>query len=160
MRKKISYFILVILLAGIFPPSCKKKYEEGPLISFRSAEKRIYGHHELTSYTVDGADSLSQYFDSLGVDFNFIYDDIHNVNTCIMDGRRKDGAGTLLFWWWVLANNDESLIVKSSTGSSIGVGPFGINKTPVWKIQMLKFKKIKLSTVYSSKEYKIELTRN
>ena len=43
------------------------------------AYKKILGDWKLKSYSVNGIDSLSSYKDSLGVNYNFLYD--HYVDT-------------------------------------------------------------------------------
>ena len=151
MKKNILILLIIVGIAG----GCK--YKDGPCISFRSAENRIYGYHTLTKYTVNGEDSLNQYHDSLGLKFNFIYDDISNVRVCIMDGPRRDGFSGDLYWGWELTNDDKILKITGSSGSAYGVGPFGINKTPEWKILKLKANDIMLKTTFNGKEYLIEL---
>lgn len=47
----LQIFILSILISIIY--SCKK-YENGPAISFQSAEKRIIGKYKLESYKING----------------------------------------------------------------------------------------------------------
>ena len=53
--------IIINLLKGVFViflivfSSCK--YEDGPIISFRSAEKRAEGEYQISQFEVAGADS-------------------------------------------------------------------------------------------------------
>ncbi len=54
--KKIK-FILSGIIAVIILSSCRK-YEEGPLISFRSSARRIVGTWKITHYYVNGTDSI------------------------------------------------------------------------------------------------------
>lgn len=154
--KKI--FLILLVLAAL-TEGCKK-YEDGPCISLRSVKNRLYGSHTLTKYTVDGVDSLSLYYDSLGLAFNFIYDDNSHNNVCIMDGPRKDGYSGDLYWDWELSNNRKILTITATGGYSYGTGPFGMNKTPEWEILRLKFNNIILKTSYNNKEYLIELERD
>jgi hypothetical protein len=59
--KKILYIILsIVIFLGC------KKYEEGPLISFRSVTQRIEGKWRVTEYISNGIDSLKYYNDSCG----------------------------------------------------------------------------------------------
>ena len=51
----IRYF-LYILICFFITSSCKKKFEEGPLISFRSAKKRIAGDWSFEKYFENGED--------------------------------------------------------------------------------------------------------
>ncbi len=151
--KKAYFLILLIILA--FPFACK--YEDGPLISFCSPEKRLYGNYTLVKYDVNGEDSLSIFYDSLGLNCRFFYDDVDYLNLYSNYGPRKDGKGCLLFWEWSLINDDKTLKIDKANGTSQGTGPFGVNKTPEWEILKLKNSKIKMKTNYNGKEYLIEL---
>jgi len=63
--------LLCLLLAAVVC-GCKK-YEDGPLISFRSAKSRLLGHHTLTKFTINGVDSLQAMNDRYGVKYYFYY---------------------------------------------------------------------------------------
>ena len=156
--KKIKITILILLVIAGIIEGCKK-YEDGPLVSFRSAENRIFGKHTLIKYTVDGIDSLSLYNDSLGLSFNFNYDEVSKENICSIDGKRKDGKYGSLSWNWKLANNNKILQQIYSIGS-IGTGPFGKLKNNIeWEILRLTNKELKMKTNYNNKEYLIELIK-
>lgn len=75
MKNLIKSFVL--LLSVIALASCSK-YEEGPLISFKSAEKRLLGLWEITEMKVNDIDMISNYReDSVYVKFSIIeYDDV------------------------------------------------------------------------------------
>ncbi len=150
--------LVIIALTAIIAGSCKK-YEEGALVSTLCIKKRIYGFHTLTGYYVNEVDSLSQYYDSLGLSFDFIYDEDAYIDACIMDGPRRDGFSGDLYWWWELNDNKASIIIKASGGTAYGVGPFGIHKTPTWQIIKMEKKQIKLKTSFNNKEYIIVLDR-
>jgi hypothetical protein len=143
-----------LLLAGL--TSCQK-YEEGPSISFRSAEKRVFGGYHITEYTVDGVDSLSLYNDSLCLNVDFYYNDVAAVNACAISGNRKDGAGCNLYWHWHLSDDGLDLVVDDAPGLSIGTGPFGKGRICTWRILRLKAKEIKMKTTYSNKEYMVKM---
>lgn len=134
-----------------------KKYEEGPCISFRSAKNRIYGNKTLGEYKVNGADSLSQYYDNLGLMFNFFYNEDTDDYVCVMNGYRKDGGIADLYWQWALSKDKKYLNITWAGGHSIGVGPFGRDKTPIWEILKLKKTQLRLKTNFNNKEYLIEL---
>lgn len=48
---------LILYLCVILLCSCRK-YDEGPLVSFRNPREVIAGNWRISSYTVDGADSM------------------------------------------------------------------------------------------------------
>lgn len=151
--KSLLYILLII--AGLLE-GCKK-YEDGPIISFRSVHSRISGFHTLTKYSVDGIDSLSQYYDSLGLTFNFIpkYDEVNDI--CWMSGKRKDGGSTELYWGYKLTNSNTILKEIGPVGFSKGIGVFKPGISNDWQILKLKKNDIVMKTNYNGKEYLIEL---
>jgi len=159
--KNIFAIIITILLviAGV-SEGCKK-YEEGPLLSFRSAKNRLYGKYILTSYSIDGTDSLYSYYDSLSLNFHFYYEDNYGYDICSMLGKRKDGGMSTLVWRWDLINKNKVLKVNYSDGNYPGwsSGPFRNHILPEWEILRLTNKEVKMITNYNSKEYLIKLEK-
>ena len=150
--KKLILFLIII--AGI-TEGCQK-YEEGPWLSLRSAEKRLYGNYTLKQYTVNGVHSLSLFYDSLGLNFEISYDDVNSLNIFKIDGKRKDGHYYPVICTWQLINNNKVLEIKTAYAYT-GTGPFGNNITPEWEILRLTNNEIKLRTYYNNKEYIINL---
>jgi len=148
--------LLILLIITGITESCKK-YEDGPLISLRSPKDRLYGAYTLTKYTVNGEDSLSLFYDSLGLIFQFFYDDVGYYDVCYIVHNRKDGGWAKLYWHWSFENNEMNLKIDNATGTTVGTGPFGINKKPVWEILKLTNKQIRMKTTYNNKEYFIDL---
>jgi hypothetical protein len=66
--KKIRSFIF--LFSVIFSLS-NCRYDEGPVISFRSVKARLWGSWSVTEYYSDGIDSLQYYKDSCGCKLGF-----------------------------------------------------------------------------------------
>jgi len=151
MKKSLLVILLLTVIIGGY------RYEDGPLISFRSAENRLYGNYTLTNYTVDGEDQLNQYYDSLCKNFNIYYEGVSsNRDVCDIIGFRKDGKYSAVVWTWQLINKNKTFKVTSSDGN-IGTGPIGDNKNPAWEILRLTNKDIRMKTTYNGKEYLIEL---
>jgi hypothetical protein len=148
--------ILILIVIAAITEGCKK-YEDGPWISFRSPIKRLYGVYTLTKYTVNGEDSLSLFNDSLSLTFDFYYNDIDYINSCLIGSFRNDGKFTVIYMHWKLINDDKILNVYETLGSTVGTGPFGDNKIADWKILKLRNKEIWMKTTYNNKEYYIEL---
>jgi hypothetical protein len=152
MKKLILFLIIITAIAT----SCKK-YPDGPMFSLRTAKNRLYGYHTLTTYTVNGVDSLSHYYDSLSLNFHIYYEDVYGHDVCDMSGSRKDGWGSTLVWEWELKDKNKFFNIISSSGN-YSTGPFGNNRCPEWEILKLKVNDIKMKTNYNGKEYLIELT--
>lgn len=158
----ISLFLLIIL------PSCKK-YEEGPLISLRSAEKRLNGEYELKEFTVDGIDSLVLYQAIMPTKYEIFQDEYELENRCFVSGLSintiyEDNYYQYTFlpeilWTWELSKNNKYFKVVKSIGNTNGIGPIGKDKLPEWEISKLTNKNLKLKTYYINKEYKISLVK-
>ena len=82
-------FLLTLIVALLFT-SCKKRFPDGPLISFRSKLERIQGVWNLSAYLVNGVDSTRYYNNYFG-------------NQCIFDFGLlpEDDAATLNINWGV-----------------------------------------------------------
>jgi hypothetical protein len=109
-------------------------------------------------------DSLSQYNDSLSLNYQFLYhyDKTVKRNICFIGPKRLNGLGSELYWSWNLINNKKTFKVYTSylynfDHSSSGIGPIGTDKLPEWEIIKLKYDDIKMKTNYNGKEYCIEL---
>ena len=62
----------IIIVITILFSGCRK-YEEGPLISFRSVVHRIEGNWQVTEYISNGIDSLQYYNDSISCKMEIIF---------------------------------------------------------------------------------------
>lgn len=75
MKTKIT--LCVIASSLIFFDGCKK-YEDGPMLSFRSKKARVEGNWKVDKYTVDGidvlnhSDNLSYYSSMCSATFNYV----------------------------------------------------------------------------------------
>jgi hypothetical protein len=150
---------IIFILIAITTISCGcKKYEEGPLINFRSAENRIYGYHVLKSITIDGEEHLNEYLDSLPNSFDYHYAE-GSGNVCHIDGQRNDGHWASMWSSWKLINHNKILKITSSQGSppTVCYGPFKSFLLPEWEILRLTNMEMKLKTIYEDKEYIILL---
>jgi hypothetical protein len=150
---------IILMLIAFTTIACGcKKYEEGPLISFRSAKNRIYGYHTLTKYTVNGIDSLDRFNEELGliVEFKNIVD-INEYDVCIMAGYTKNGNLANFYWGWELQDNNKILKCLGYSGNSAGIGVFKKGLAPAWKIIKLKKNDIKLTTTHNDVDYLLEL---
>lgn len=140
--KKIFLFLIVII---VFTSGCEKY-----------TLNKIYGPYTLTTYTVDGVDSLSLYNDSLGLNFDFYYNDVNSSNVCFIDGNRSDNKYTHIVCVWELLDNNSKLKIITAYGF-IGTGPFGRDKIPLWEIIKLENNYLKMKTYFNNKEYQISL---
>jgi hypothetical protein len=145
MKKKLLLLNAIMIIAC----SCNKT---------KQTTKKIYGDYTLSTYTVNGVDSLCSYKDSLGVKYDFFYDDYQEDTFCKIYGVRNDGIEKTFGWTWGLVNIT-TLKVFTAFGNIIGIGPFGKDITPTWEILNLTNNNLKLKTNYNNKEYFIELDK-
>jgi hypothetical protein len=85
-------YLLVFCLCYFFFSSCKKKYEEGPLISFQSKCNRLQeGQWQLEYLYIDNIDSTNEVYKSLGSIDNEMYIDFimqeKGRNACLKGGE-------------------------------------------------------------------------
>ena len=80
----MKYLLPFTLLAAVLLTGCK--YEDGPLVSIRSAKNRVFGSKKVEAYIVNGIDSTFL-FDSLyaGTEYmtnkeSGIFFDLHDAN--------------------------------------------------------------------------------
>ena len=159
-NKSMKKLILILIVLAAITEGCKK-YEDGPLFSLRSAQNRLYGLYDLTTYTVNGVDSFNSSIDSSYSIFDFFYNDVNGVNTCKIEGVKKidNFNNYYLFWEWHFINKNKTLKISSSykDGYSICSGPFGTNILPEWEILRLTNTEVNMKTNFNNKEYYIEL---
>jgi hypothetical protein len=156
MKSKMFIKILLLIVIAGNIAGCKK-YPDGPLISFLSAKSRLYGNHTLTKYTVNGADSLSLYKDSLGTAFQFFNNGwTTDNNICMMNGPLMQFE-----WTWELTDHNKifNVLMATNLGTQAhNIGVFTTNVTTEWQILKLYSDDIVMQTSYNGKEYLIELT--
>jgi hypothetical protein len=151
MKKIFKTIFVCAFLTAIILPSCKK-YEEGPLISFRSAKNRLYGDYTLTKYTIDGIDSLQQMKDRFGLSFHFHYQDYYKEDRLTIDGP---GISNTFLSIYTLINNNKCINVRY--GLKMLTGQIAGFQELDFTILKLKNKDIHLKTSFNNKEYYMEL---
>ena len=150
--------ILLLLITTAIVAGCKK-YPDGPLISLRSAKKRLYGVYNITKYTVNGVDSLSLLNDSLGLSLALAYDDVDNIYVGNMGGPRHDGKGMDFNFNWELVDLNATIKITQTFGFTIGTGAFGNVKTPSWTILKLSNKETEWKATYNGKDYFVDMIK-
>lgn len=138
-----------------------KKYDDGPALSFRSKMNRIIGYKKITSYTIDGSDSLAS-VDSLfsgcsGQYYYFIEPKSSSIgdtgSIAVSCPIRTDAASGQ----WLLENpKNEKLFLRISypilpTG---GTPSFPFNTS--WTITRLKEKELWLKTEENGKMFELK----
>jgi hypothetical protein len=141
--------LILIFLTTFFFTGCR--YKEGPIISFRSVEKRLIGTWQITELTSDGIDSLKYYNDSCGAKMKIwkeSYDE--SVSKILLDGKKKL-SGTCFF-----DKKKQNLTV--SLHPTYIIGPLN-NLISYWVIQKLTFRDFKVKTNVYGKDYIISFKK-
>jgi hypothetical protein len=153
MKKLLIILIaLVTILSGC-------RYKEGPLISFRSVEKRICGIWQVVEFTSDGIDSLQYYNDTCGAKVLLWKKSFDSVDDNINFEQGKKGfSGTFTF-----SKNKKVMKVYMNDGFPTyywHLGPIGSSLiTSNWKILKLTTKDLKISTDFNGRNYIISFKK-
>jgi hypothetical protein len=141
--KKLSFILLLLAITCTF--GCKR-YPDGPLISFRSPEKRIEGTWQIVGFTSNGVDSIQYCIDSCGSNMTIQIPDPPDYWNYLWFNNRF-GAD------WKFSDNKKILNVYfSSTPSGAyytGAGPISLGSGSQWKILKLEMKKMNLPAASS-----------
>ncbi|MEP7265627.1 MAG: hypothetical protein ABI772_14070 [Bacteroidota bacterium] len=141
----ILLFILLIPLHGC------KKYEEGPLISFRSKDKRLNGIWRLEHLYINNIDSItavsSQYCN--GDLYIYYQSKQHNEGhwETVVDYQNCKKC----YGYWGLSHNKKNIYIEHMISDSCtfrSVGPYLATDHDEWEIRKLTMDQLWLSTVY------------
>jgi hypothetical protein len=135
--------------------SCKK-YEDGPCISFRSANNRLCHARNMISYTVDGADSLGYLSNDQIIRTDILFDDVNLKNLFIIQGPVKNGYMNI-GWGWELQENGRILQIIGPNSSEYKLGVFGSGFIPRWEILRLTKKELKIRTTIEGHVHEVFL---
>jgi len=168
--KSIKYiFALALILFTVL--GCGR-YEEGPCISFRSAENRIVGKWTVEYFEVDGEDITQQWIDKYNWKFEFYIDEYSDVHKGWIEGINccsdSDTLIAVANIFWKLSDDNESLgfSITSFLSSYIyppndtvlcGIYPFQTYTSATYTISKLSNRKLWLKHEFEGHEYLIKL---
>ncbi len=159
MRKKSILFLLITVSLFFF--SCR--YDEGPMISFRTVENRVAQSFELVEFTKNEQNLTSLLNDSCGDYFRFFGSDVTYLeSTFIIAGSvHQDDID---YWemtggWSLNSNNKHISINMGSNNKYIGLEPFQNSIYTSWKIHRLTKDEFWLSTNYNNSDYYLKLKK-
>ncbi|OFY70571.1 MAG: hypothetical protein A2265_11280 [Bacteroidetes bacterium RIFOXYA12_FULL_33_9] len=148
VAKKLLFFITIILLLAT--NSCQK-YEDGPLISLRSKDKRLYNNWNVTSLKVDGVESIDEFNEKcLNTPIYFWFDKkeykaYYGFEVSNHSGRLYAGGTAITL---VMGDFDDSLFV--------GFGPFNRNIAVNWWIKRLTNDELWMECHFDYKHYEFK----
>lgn len=150
-RNVILALILLLLFAAC--------YKDGPIISFRSKEKRLLGDWSVISLTIDGIDSTQYYNDSCGCKMRIYknYDEELLIDYLSCKTKQYVPAG----WFGATVQFEKDnryLFVKSGSSLIMNyIGPIAPGEYH-WKILKLTYSKFWFVCIINNKEYLFKLS--
>jgi len=160
--KKIVLLISVLIIT-LTLGSCKK-YDEGPLISLRSKEKRMNGKWEVQLFLINGYDSTN-YFNKYDIaDFFFNLDEYGQTDIACRDNTADPKPIIVLTGKWEWINNMNAINIKYIISSGAEDNPFElcpfiINNSIDWEIKRLTKNEFYLETNCDGNLFRLELKR-
>lgn len=150
MKNKTQIFILLLIIVTF--ASCL--YDEGPMISFRSVEKRVAQGHNLVEFTKDKVDMTQILVDSCGKQWRFLtYQEAGGGNDLILSPLQY----TVLVGYYKITNDKKNIIINITApyGADpyVGIEPFKKNVESTWKIERLTKDEMWLSCTYNNADY-------
>lgn len=143
------------------------RYEDGPCISFRSAENRIIGKWKVEYFEVDGVDITQQWIDNYDWEFEFYVDEPSITNRVLITGIRFYSDSNVVSYansFWKLSNNEKTLSFDISNFTFppsdtlfIGIYPLQTYSSATYIIRKLTKHEIWLSSENAGHIYFIEL---
>ena len=164
INRNTTSFILVFLLLVFF--GCKRKYEEGPLISLGTKCARLQNSWRLEYFNIDGVDSTDAIYESLGITDNKF------VANFFVDGSDQNCFGNGAITVYINSSTNHSnglsglynltkggkylnmLIIDVDGTSNLSytpVGPFFTKHIAAYRIKRLTSKDLWLDITYNGK---------
>ena len=155
MKNKTKIFALLLIILTL--AACR--YDEGPMLSFRTVENRVAQDFELVEFTKDGVDMTQELTDSVGKNWSFLT----SYQASPLDHNLKIYPDTSLpnvGYFDISSNkkNIEIMIYGCIYGYSyVGIEPFKSNISTIWKIERLTKDEMWLSCTYNDADYYLKL---
>ena len=163
INRNTTSFILVFLLLVFL--GCKRKYEEGSLISLGSKCAKLEQEWRLEYFNVDGVDSTDAIYQSLGItDNKFVaklyvdayYGTCHNYGATTVTINSPANGSISVSGAYDLSNNGKYLnmnIIQGGVSNFISkpVGPFFTGRYVSYRIKRLTSKDLWLDVTYQGK---------
>ena len=157
--KNIKLIIILSFLVAL--ASCDKKYDDGPCISFISAEKRIIGKWEIEKLIV-GQEILTDKYNSKGFNvYNYTFSrNIENEKFLILDNSSNSHVVAQSRYYLNDENTEITFYLKSFQQYYDEVTPLfnfvpAFNDECKWTISRLKTKEMWIHTTYQDVYYEV-----
>jgi hypothetical protein len=150
--------IILLLLISLTLAACR--YDEGPIISFRTVDNRVAQKFNLIEFTKDNVDMTQELKDSVGNKWSFLtYQQagVHNLFVFLPYSTVPNPGD------YHISSNKKNLEVVIKPYSSVqynGIEPFKPYITTIWKIERLTMEEMWLSSTYNNADYYLKLVAN
>jgi len=133
-------------------------YKDGPIISFRSKEKRLLNEWRVTNLTINGVDSTQYYNDSCGCGIKFYKDLSETKRIHIFSCKSKNSGANISFGgiWSFDVNNTLNINLDGDEIFHF-IGPIAPGKYSL-KILKLTIDKFWFECKTNNKEYLFKLS--
>lgn len=160
MRHNITAIGTFSFLALVFLVSCQK-YDEGPLISLRSASQRLCNTRIVVSYTVDGVDSLGYLNEGQRVSASFYKGNDDKPDYLLMNVPLHDGnvSSGRYMWYWTFTQDNKEIRLERGLGEPFW-GIFGNFIMVDWTITRLTKKELKMNTLFNGQVHEIYMIQS
>ena len=142
--KKTIY--ILILLTITFSFGCKKRFPDGPCISFRSVKERIHGTWKVNKYYINGADSTAEFNAKIGCEIEFTNNYLFNNDKrfCYFYFNNCNNGKTLSGFWYFFQGEKSIIFLKPNEDTTFITtpGPFGQVDQEGWHILRLTEKEL------------------
>jgi hypothetical protein len=154
MRYIFKLCMICIVLTIIIFPSCK--YKDGPLISFRNADRRLQGEFQAEKFEIDGQDAMQLWQDSI-------------CNNKIVIRWHELGGNQITICFnnigcagrYIISDDKRNLEIEilNEETQYPGYGPFHFGKHSIWKILKLSNKEFWIETTFEGHYYYLQLNK-
>jgi len=153
--------IILLLLISLAFAACR--YDEGPMISFRTVENRIAKSFTLVEFTKNGVDITALFSDSVGYYWSFLSKEAQSSsafeeNLYVYSTAHGPGPASLWAKWSLNEKRNKMTIVSSPR--YVGMEPFLKNDVCTWEIKRLTNTDFWLSCEYNNSTYYLKLLEN
>ena len=161
--KKVTKITIVALMFALAFNSCKK-YEDGPLISFRSPLNRLLGKWGVEAVSNNGNDITSLYIDSCGCKFSF-HSEKHDPKYFALFNCTNgyNYAGSFHF----VSNEYIEIFIVSkynemgSSNDTVPIcGPLKVRVSSRWDVKKLSNKNMWIENNYNGDLYLIKMKKD
>ena len=147
MKNKIQVFILLLIIVTF--ASCR--YDEGPMLSFRTVENRVAQKFNLIEFTKNNIDVTQELADSCGESWSFLTShESGGKSNLVLHTTTSTNIGQ----YEILSGKKNiNIYIFYGTINYVGIEPFKKDVSTTWQIERLTKDEMWLSCTYNNSDY-------